>query len=158
MDVWANPVTENAISKVRIRKAYRGHAKQVANAIWGSSIANYAGKIVMVFDEDTDLHDYEQMEHAIAHRFNAGMGQLQTFAGTFGSMLDPSVPLPLRNVVKYGQGVWTRVLVDATINWDLELEAQYGGSRFPPSAVSVLPEDKEKVNARWLEYGIQCEN
>lgn len=154
MDVWANPVTDNAITKVRINKAYRGHAKQVANAIWGSSIANYAGKIVMIFDEDVDIHDYQEIEHALSHRLNASMGQLQTFEGTFGSMLDPSVPLPQRDVVKYGQGKWTRIMVDATINWDLDFEDQYGGERFPQSAVSISPGDHEKVLKRWDEYGI----
>ncbi len=157
IDVWANPVTENTISKVRIKKAYRGHAKQVANAIWGSSLANYAGKIVMVFDEDVDIHNYEEIEHALAHRLNADMGQLQTFSGTFGSMLDPSVPLPQRNVGKYGQGKWTRIMVDATINFELEFEDQYGGERFPPDATYVGPEDVQNVKDRWEEYGIKCE-
>ncbi len=157
VDVWANPVTENTISKVRIKKAYRGHAKQVANAIWGATLANYAGKIVIVVDEDVDLHDYEELEHAIAHRLNADMGQLLLFPGTFGSMLDPSVPLPQRNVVKYGQGKWTRILIDATINWELEPEEQYGGKRFPPNATIVDSETKKKVKDRWEEYGVKCE-
>jgi 4-hydroxy-3-polyprenylbenzoate decarboxylase len=155
LDVWANPVTENTISKVRIRKAYRGHAKQVANALWGSTIANYAGKFVIVVDEDVDIHDYEQLEHAIAHRVNPDMNHILFFPGTFGSMLDPSVPLPQRNVVKYGQGKWTRVLIDATINWELEPEMQYGNEKFPPSAVEIEPDDKALIDRRWNEYGIK---
>jgi len=31
-----------------------------------------------------------------------------------------------------GVGKWTRVLIDATVNWELEPEEQYGGKREPP--------------------------
>jgi len=154
LDVWANNVTQNTITMVRIKKNYRGHAKQVANAIWGSGISNYAGKIVIVVDEDIDIHDREAVEWAISYRMNADMNKLLVFPGTFGSMLDPSVPLPQRNVVKYGQGKWSRVLVDATINWELEPEDQYGGERYPPLATTIEPEDKQNVINRWEEYGI----
>ncbi|MDY6974507.1 MAG: UbiD family decarboxylase, partial [Thermodesulfobacteriota bacterium] len=120
LDVWTNNVTNSTILKVRLKKAYRGHAKQVANALWGAGVANYAAKVVIVVDEDIDIHDSEAVEWAIAYRMNADMDQLLVFPGTFGSMLDPSVPLNERNAMKYGQGKWARVLVDATINWELE--------------------------------------
>jgi len=155
LDVWAQNVVNSTILKVRIKKAYRGHAKQVANAIWGSGIANYAAKIVIVVDEDIDIHDNEAVEWAIAYRVNADMGQILFFPGTFGSMLDPSVPLNERNIAKYGQGKWTRTLVDATINWDLEPQEQYGGERFPPLATDIDPEDEKKIKERWSEYGIR---
>ncbi|SPD75448.1 Beta subunit of phenylphosphate carboxylase [uncultured Desulfobacterium sp.] len=155
LDVWANNVTENTITMVRIKKHYRGHAKQVANAIWGSGIANYAGKIVIVVDDDIDIHDHEEVDWAISYRMNADMNKLLIFPGTFGSMLDPSVPLSQRNVVKYGQGKWSRVLVDATINWELEPEMQYGDERYPPLATTIEPEDENKVKLRWQEYGIK---
>ena len=68
-------------------------------------------------------------------------------------MLDPSVPLEDRNSVKYGHGLWTRVLIDATINWQLEPQEQYGGNRYPavgtPSPLSMAA----KLKRRWSEYG-----
>lgn len=155
LDVWGTNVTATTILKVKIKKAYRGHAKQVANAIWGTGIANYAGKIVLVVDEDIDIHDMEAVEWAIAYRMNADMDQLLVFPGTFGSMLDPSVPLNERDVLKYGQGKWSRVLVDATMNWQLEREEQYGGERFPAVCTEIHPDDKKKIIERWEEYGIE---
>jgi len=154
LDVWFNNVSGSTILKVRIKKAYRGHAKQVANALWGSGIGNYAAKIVIVVDDDIDIHDSEEVEWAISYRLNAAMDQLLVFPGTFGSMLDPSTPLHERNIIKYGQGKWARVLVDATINWELEPQEQYGGERFPPLATAINSEDEKRVSDRWEEYGI----
>ena len=157
LDVWTPNVTNGTILNVRIRKGYRGHAKQVAHAIWGSSIGNYAGKIVIVVDEDIDIYDSEAMQWAIAYRMNPAMDQLLISPGSIGSVLDPSVPLHERNPVKYGMGKWSRVLVDATINWELEPQEQFGGKRFPMLATDVHPEDERKVSERWGEYGIKLE-
>ncbi len=151
LGVWRGKWPE--IIRVQIRKAYRGHAKQLANALWGSSIANYAAKHLIVVDEDIDIFDWEAIEWALAYRVNAAMGDISFFPGTPGSMLDPSVPVEERNSVKYGHGKWTRVLMDATINWELEPQEQYGGSRYPPLGTSISPKMEETLKRRWREYG-----
>ncbi|MDY6973734.1 MAG: UbiD family decarboxylase [Thermodesulfobacteriota bacterium] len=156
IDVWTENVTAATILKVRIKKAYRGHGKQLANAFWGAQMGAYFGKILIVVDEDIDIRDHEAVEWAIAYRMNADMDQLLVFPGTTGSCLDPSVPLHERNVVKYGQGKWTRVLVDATINWELEPQEQYGGERFPPLCTVIHPDDARRIKERWMEYGIHA--
>lgn len=153
LDVWCPPVAACTLMRVCIDKAYRGHAKQVVNALWGSSVSVYAGKIVTVVDKDIDIHDDEAVDWALAYRFNADMDQLVTFPGTIGSCLDPSVPLSQRDIVRFGQGKWTRVLIDATMNWELEPEEQFGGNIFPPLATSISAEQEELVNRRWSEYG-----
>lgn len=155
LDVWSPPVTDSTNIRVKIRKIYRGHAKQIANALWGSSIGNYAAKNVIVVDEDIDIHDDEAVEWAIAYRVNPDMNDIIFFPGTIGSMLDPSVPLELRNVPKYGQGKWCRTLIDATKNWELERQEQYGGELYPPLATDIDPEDERLIDKRWKEYGIE---
>jgi hypothetical protein len=70
-------------------------------------------------------------------------------------MLDPSVPLPARDIRKYGQGKWTRVLIDATINWDLEPEEQFEGNRYPASATDIDSGEEKLISKRWKEYGFQ---
>ena len=50
LEVSAVPIT-----LVKIKKFYRGHAKQVAAALWGSSAAQYLFKFVIVVEEDTDI-------------------------------------------------------------------------------------------------------
>ena len=68
-------------SLVQIKQSYRGQAKQVANALWGSSAAHVRYKHVTVVDEDIDIHDYAAVDWAIAyprqcrrerHRHHAG--------------------------------------------------------------------------------------
>jgi hypothetical protein len=82
------------------------------------------------------------------------MGDVSFWPGTVGSMLDPSVPLEERNAVKYGNGKWTRVLVDATINWELEPQEQYGGNRYPPIGTTISDPMKQRLRERWSEYGL----
>jgi 4-hydroxy-3-polyprenylbenzoate decarboxylase len=152
--VWAKQVTDGTVLRVQIHKNYRGHAKQVANALWGSPVSNYAAKMVVVTDDDIDIFDDEAVEWALAYRVNADMGDISFFPGTFGSMLDPSVPLAQRDTVKYGQGKWCRVLIDATMNWELEKQEQYGGQRYPALSTTIDPEDEKLIERRWKEYGI----
>jgi 3-polyprenyl-4-hydroxybenzoate decarboxylase len=94
------------------------------------------------------------VERALAYRTNAAMGDIQFFSGTIGSSADPSVPVSQRDIIKYGPGKWTRVLIDATVNWDLEPQEQYGGKREPPLCTKITPEIAELINRRWHEYGI----
>ena len=89
----------------------------------------------------------------MSYRTNAEMGDIQLFRGTIGSQLDPSTPLNQRDPIKYGGGKWTRVFIDATVNWDMDPEEQYGGAREPPLCTGILPETAELISRRWKEYG-----
>ena len=45
------------------------------------------------------------------------------------------------------------MLIDATINWELEPQEQYGGNRYPPLGTAISPEMAETLKRRWKEYG-----
>jgi len=152
LGVWRGKWPE--VMRVQIKKTHRGHAQQVANVLWGSHVGNYAAKHLIVVDDDIDIHDWEAIEWALAYRVNAAMGDISFLPGTSGSMLDPSVPVEERDSVKYGHGKWTRVLIDATINWELEPQEQYGGDRYPPLGTSISPGMAETLKRRWKEYGL----
>ena len=83
------------------------------------------------------------------------MGDIQFFLGTIGSTLDPSVPLPQRDIRKYRAGKWTRMLIDATVNWDLEPKEQYGWRREPPLCTEIPDDTAALVNSRWSDYGLE---
>jgi 4-hydroxy-3-polyprenylbenzoate decarboxylase len=150
--VWRGKWPE--LLRVQIKKSHRGHAQQVAAALWGCHLGNYAAKHLIVVDDDIDVHDWEAIEWALCYRVNAAMGDIATLPGTSGSMLDPSVPSAERDSVKYGHGKWTRVLIDATINWELEPQEQYGGNRYPPLGTAISPKMEETLKKRWKEYGL----
>ncbi len=151
--VWASRVACPTNIRISIDKIYRGQAKQVAAALWGLKAGQYSGKNLIIVDKDIDVFDDEAVDWALAWRTNAAMGDIQFFSGTVGSNLDPSIPLPQRDIMKYGEAKWTRVLIDATVNWDLEPEEQYGGKREPPLSTEISPETAELINRRWQEYG-----
>lgn len=152
-DVWLPPVVTGTNIVVQIRKQYRGHAQQVASALWGTGAGQWFFKNVMVVEEDIDIRDPQALEWALAFRVNAGMGQLLTFGPTFGSVLDPSTPREQANPMKYGTGCWTRMLIDATRSWEFERNPAWGNRRFPP--INTIPVDlEEKVKSRWDQYGI----
>lgn len=151
--VWGSGITSLMNLRIQIDKLYRGHAKQVAAAVWGLGSQN-KGKNLIVVDKDIDVFDDEAIEWAMAWRTNAEMGDIQFFKGTIGESLDPSVPLDQRDPMKYGAGKSARVFIDATVNWELEPQEQYGGKREPPLCTVTLPEIAELVSRRWKEYGL----
>ncbi len=151
--VWGDSIDELTNLRVSIDKIYRGQAKQVFAAHCGMHGGQLFGKFFVVVDKDIDVFDDEAVSWAMAWRTNAEMGDIQFFSGNPGAPLDPSIPLPQRNTMKYGAGKWTRVFIDATVNWDLEPEEQYGGERQPPLCTETTPEIAELVSRRWSEYG-----
>ena len=90
VDVWGPPVQASINLNVAIKQSYRGQAKQVANALWGSSAAHVRYKHVTVVDDDIDIHDYAAVDWAIAYRVNAGENDIVIMPATFGLGLDPS--------------------------------------------------------------------
>ncbi len=154
LGVWGSRTTSFTNLRIQIDKTYRGQAKQVAAALWGLGGSTILGKNLVVVDRDIDIFNDEAVEWAIAYRTNATMGAFQFFPGAPCHTLDPSLPISERDELKYGAGKWTRVLIDATVNWDLEPQEQYGGRREPPLCTVIPPEIDELLDRRWLEYGL----
>jgi 4-hydroxy-3-polyprenylbenzoate decarboxylase len=153
LDVCVTPVTSTTNIFIKIQKSYRGQAKQIAAALWGSGAAHTRYKNVMVVDEDIDVYNYEALDWAFAYRVNAAENDLVVFPGCSGSIFDPSTRLEDRNALKYGTGKWNRLLIDATINWDYPKRPEWGNKIYPP-----LNQFQEKVletvRKRWKEYGL----
>ena len=141
--------------RVSIKKAYRGHAKQVAFGIWGSNLYGWQGKYVYVVDDDIDVHDWGAVQWAVNFRVNPAMDAISIHPGCAGSALDPSVPLEKRNLGLYGMGYAARVLIDATVNWELDPEEQFGGRRESPWVTILPPDQQNLIDRRWKEYGFK---
>jgi 4-hydroxy-3-polyprenylbenzoate decarboxylase len=152
-DVWCPPVQAGVNIVVQIKQSYRGQAKQVANALWGSSAGHVRYKHVTVVDDDIDIHDYAAVDWAIAYRVNAGDDDIVIMPATFGLGLDPSTRKRDRNTSLFGTGKWNRMLIDATINLDHDPDPDFDGARFPPTAWPSA-EDIAAVRARWSELGL----
>src|SRR6202012_5984323 len=153
-DVWGPPVHGRMNLNDQIKQTYRNQAKQVANAIWGSSASHVRYKHVTVVDDDIDIHDYAAIDWAIAHRVNAGEDDIVIMPSTFGLGLDPSTRKRDRNPLLFGTGKWNRVLIDATMNLDYDPDPDFGGARFPPIA---RPDQKDidAAYALFAELGLE---
>ncbi len=153
-DVWCPPVHAGINLLIQMKQAYRGQAKQAANAIWGSSAAHVRYKHITVVDDDIDIHDYAAVDWAIAYRVNAGEDDIVIMPSTFGAGLDPSTRRRDRNPALFGTGKWNRVLIDATMNLDYDPDPDLGGARFPPM---VWPDEADiaAVDKRWAEFGLK---
>ena len=110
---------------VRIRKTAEGEAK---NVIMGAFAAHYDIKLVVVVDEDVDIHDPGEVEWAIATRFQADR-DLVAVHGTQGSKLDPSTI----------DGIGSKLGFDATAPLNLP-ELKFKRIRVPGQETIVLDE------------------
>jgi UbiD family decarboxylase len=152
-DVWMTEVSNGQDTVVQIHKLYRGHAQQVAAALWGTGGSVWFHKNVMIVEEDIDVHDPIALDWAMTYRVNAGLGDIAFYGPCMGSSLDPSTPPEKNDSNKYGAGEWTRVLIDATRSWEFEPRPEWGGRHYPPID-KVAPELESRIAARWEEYGI----
>jgi 2,5-furandicarboxylate decarboxylase 1 len=89
---------------VQIRQRSEGEAK---NVILGAFGGHYDIKQVVVVDTDVDIHDPNEVEWAVATRFQADR-DLVVVTGAQGSKLDPSTR----------DGVGTKMGLDATVPFD----------------------------------------
>lgn len=152
-DLWMTEVSNGQNTNVQIHKRYRGHARQIASALWGTGGSVWFHKNVMVVEEDIDIHDPVALDWAMSYRVNGGLGDVATFGPGLGSALDPSTPPELNDGAKYGTGQWTRVLIDATRSWEIDPRPEWGGRRFPPTD-RIAPALEAQIASRWEEYGI----
>lgn len=151
--VCCSKVTLGTNTFVAIQKSYRGQAKQVASALWGSQAAQWYLKNIIVVDEDVDIFDYEALDWAFAYRVNAAEDDLVVYPGSFGSLLDPSTRIEDRDAMRFGSGKWARVLIDATKNWNYTRVKSWGDDVYPPLN-KIDDKTQARIRSRWGSYGI----
>ncbi|TAL78859.1 MAG: UbiD family decarboxylase [Burkholderiaceae bacterium] len=99
---------------VKLKKQHEGEPK---NVIFGAFGSHYDIKHVVVVDDDVDVHDPQQVEWAIATRFQADR-DLVVASGAQGSVLDPSTTAAFSadagDIPKYLLGISAKMGLDAT--------------------------------------------
>ncbi len=143
------------ITAIKIHKTYQGQPRQISAALWGSKFAGQANsKIIMVVEEDVDIHNPMDLQKALHDKLDI-KGGLVSYPLYIGSPADPSIPYEMRNELKYGAAMQEKLLIDATTDWEIHpIRSEWGGSRFPPKAIEASREIEELVDRRWKEYNI----
>ena len=96
---------------VKLDKRREGEAKNVILCAFG---AHYDIKQVTVVDTDVDVHDPQQVEWAVATRFQADR-DLVVVSGALGSVLDPSTTVGQpEGAPAHMQGISAKMGLDAT--------------------------------------------
>jgi 4-hydroxy-3-polyprenylbenzoate decarboxylase len=138
---------------VKIRKTYQGQPRQVAAALWGSKVSVNMAKIVMVVEEDVDINNPRALLGVLLSRVDPEKDVI-VFPMNMGSSGDPARALEEGIDMRYGSGIGSKLLIDATIDWTTHpVREEWGSRRLPPSPTHHFTEAAELVKKRWQEYG-----
>ncbi len=121
---------------VSIRKRYPGHARKIMHAIWGMGQMMYT-KMVVVVDQNVDPQDLSTVAWKVFNNIDP-VRDLEIVTGPLDA-LDHASPLP-----HFGH----KLGVDATKKLPAE-----GHPREWPEDIEMNREIRERVDARWNEYG-----
>jgi UbiD family decarboxylase len=142
------------LSAVKIHKTYQGQARQIAAALWGSKFAAHHFNVLMVVEEDINIHNTNELMSALQHKVDFNRGLIK-YPLELGSPIDVSVPYELRDELKYGAAIANKLLIDATTDWELHpIRPEWGNQRYAPNCYYSLPETIKLVAKRWKEYGL----
>ncbi len=131
--VWCPPEAGNRMmTVVAIEQAYPGHAMQAALVAGQTGAAAYAGRYVVVVDEDIDIYDMDDVLWAMMTRVDP-QRDVTIFDRAWSSPLDPPVDPDRR-------GFNSRLIIDATKPWEWK-------DRFAESVVT--PEMARATREKW---------
>ncbi len=151
LDVAVGPITT-----IKIHKTYQGQARQIAAAIWGSRVAITMSKVVAVIDDENevDIGNAAQMQSALVRHLEPGNG-IVVYPLQLGTPVDPSMSTEMQDEIEFGQGISSKMLIDATVDWTTHhRRPEWGGRRLSPNCFIPTPDVIETVARRWQEYGI----
>lgn len=119
-----------------IHKTYAGQARRAAMAAWGLRPLWFA-KVLVVVDDQVDVHDPPQVLAAVAANVHPGRDVI----------IEQGPPDPLDPALPSGQ-LAHRMALDATAKWPEEHAGPW------PSPALTSPEIRRLVSERWPQYGL----
>ncbi|HIH90021.1 UbiD family decarboxylase [Ignicoccus hospitalis] len=126
----------HGIAIVSIRKKYPGHARKVAHALLGLGQMSFT-KIVIVVDQDVNVHDWGEVAYAIASTVDPER-DVEIIRNDVTDVLDHTSPSPPAG---------SKMIIDATRKFKEECGYEWPERSAPDPKVSEL------VERRWREYG-----
>jgi len=136
---------------VKIHKAFQGHAKQVAAALFGHKALSFPFKILVVVEEDVNIYSPAAVVQAIND--NVDPARDIYVMPMERAIVDRALPPEALDEELYGIGLGNKLLIDATVNWVAHPKRAEWGMKRVPTKDPPSPEMVEKVSKRWEEYG-----
>jgi UbiD family decarboxylase len=113
--VWAHEVgNARMLLAIAIEQRYGGHATQVGHVASQCHVGAYAGKYVMVVDDDVDVSDLEELMWAVITRSDPATS-IDIIHHAWSTALDPRIP-PADKAK--GKLTNSRAIIDATRPYD----------------------------------------
>jgi 4-hydroxy-3-polyprenylbenzoate decarboxylase len=133
------PMETTGVAIASIRKRLPGEGMTAGQHI---AAADLFAKVIIVVDEDIDVHDKTQIFHALGTRWQPDPATL-LIPQTRGMPLDPSAPT---------RWLTSKIIIDAT----RQLPSEGGPEQWPQVSKVLLeqqsPATFELVDSRWQEY------
>ncbi len=120
---------------VSIRKRYPGHAKKVMFALWSMGMLSLT-KIVIVVDDDVNVHNMREVIWAVTTRFDPAKDVI----------IIPDSPIDALDHSTYRPNLGGKLGIDATKKWREE-----GYERTWPEIVEMSEDVKRRIDAIWDE-------
>jgi 4-hydroxy-3-polyprenylbenzoate decarboxylase len=141
---WAHEVgNARMLLAVAIKQRYPGHAKQAGHVAAMCHVGAYAGKYVVVVDDDIDVSNLEEMTWAMITRSDPATS-IDIIHGAWSTPLDPRIP-PWEK--KAGNMTNSRAIIDACrpFHWRNEF----------PIVNAPTPEEAKRAREKfgWLLEG-----
>jgi UbiD family decarboxylase len=89
--VWEMPVGSRMMMVVSIRQMYQGHSRQAGMAVASSRAAGFAGRLVVVVDDDVDPTNMNEVMWAVVTRCDPASG-IDIVRNCWSGGLDPLIP------------------------------------------------------------------
>ena len=143
-----------AVLAIMINKTYQGQARQIAAAVWGSKLGFNVGKIIVVTENNIDIHNPAAVQTAIARNVIPSR-DIIVYPMQVGSYVDPALAFQSQDVMEYGTGLQEKCLIDATVDWTTHpRRGIWQGHRLPPESTDHFAGIAETVAAKWSAYGL----
>ena len=120
---------------VSIKKRYPGHAKKVMFALWSMGMLSLT-KIVIVVDDDVNVHDMREVVWAVTTRFDPARDVI----------IIPDSPIDALDHATYKPNLGGKLGIDATKKWKEE-----GYEREWPEVVEMSEDVKKRIDGIWDE-------
>lgn len=137
--VWEMPVSSRMMMVVSIKQMYPGHSRQAGMAVAASRAAGFAGRFIIVVDDDVDPTDMNQVMWAVATRCDPESA-IDTIKNCWSGGIDPLVSPERRERKDFRT---SRAILDAC-------RPYYWKDKFPK--VNRISEDlAERTMEKWRE-------
>jgi 4-hydroxy-3-polyprenylbenzoate decarboxylase len=124
---------------VAVKKSYPGQAKKVMNALWGLGHMMMLTRLLVIVDHDVDVHDVRGVVWFALNNIDASRDLV----------IMPGPVDDLDHAGSYELALGHKIGVDATRKGPDE-----GYQRDWPPEIRMDAATRERVSARWAEYGI----